>query len=434
MRTLLSTVLALAAFALAGGVVPLAAQRPDTLGLGRVLEAARSQDPREAQLALERARSALRLERIGTDRLPSVRLSGQAQYQSEVISLGDALSGEAPPQLPRPSRDSYDARLDVRQPIFDPTIGSRRSLERASQAEVEARIETALYRLRTEAIEAYFAAALLQERAAAIDATVEGLEAALDVAAARVREGTALRSEAAELRAELLRRRQDGDEARVDRLAALQVLRELTGIDVDSGVVLHADASAADVSLPDSMSRPELESYARSRERLVLQERALAANDLPRLAAFGRVGYGRPGLNLLGDRFGGWWLGGLQLEWSPRLWGNEGRERELLRLQSELIGTEEAAFRASVARAVAHDAAAVERLSRTAALDDEIVRLREEIERETRLRFAEGVVTSAELVDRSSDVLAARIARAAHRIELARARARYLNLMGLEVD
>jgi outer membrane protein TolC len=53
--------------------------------------------------------------------------------------------------------------------------------------------------------------------------------------------------------------------------------------------------------------------------------------------------------------------------------------------------------------------------------------------RETRLRFAEGVITSAEYVDRETDLLAARLARASHRVELARARARFLTLVGIEV-
>ncbi len=116
------------------------------------------------------------------------------------------------------------------------------------------------------------------------------------------------------------------------------------------------------------------------------------------------------------------------------MWGGERRERELVRLESDIVETEEAAFRASVARATARDSAAMGRLARALELDEEIVRLREEVERETRLRFVEGVVTSAELVDRNSDVLAARITRASHAIELGRARARYLTLLGQEVD
>ena len=427
MRPALSIALALLAAS------PAAAQSPDTLTLSEVLAAARTRDPRLAQLALERARSTLRLRSIAADRLPSVRISAQAQHQSEATSLGGSLPTDPPIAFPTPSRNTYDARLDVRQPIFDPTVGPRRALERAGLAESEARLEVTLHALRIEAIEAFFAAALMQERAAAIEATITGLEAALDVAAARVREGTALRSEESGLRAELLRRRQDADEARAERSAALEIVGELTGVAIATDAVLDARHFRAG-AFPDSIARPELQLFARSRERLLVRERAFAAADLPRLAAFGRAGYGRPGLNLLGDEFGGWWLGGLQLEWSPRLWGGERRERELMRLESEIVETEEAAFRASVARATARDAAAMERLIQALELDEEIVRLREEVERETRLRFVEGVVTSAELVDRNSDVLAARIARASHVIELARARARYLTLLGQGVD
>jgi phage terminase Nu1 subunit (DNA packaging protein) len=42
-------------------------------------------------------------------------------------------------------------------------------------------------------------------------------------------------------------------------------------------------------------------------------------------------------------------------------------------------------------------------------------------------------VTAAEYVDRQTDVLEARIARARHRVERAQAQARFLTTIGLEV-
>ena len=64
--------------------------------------------------------------------------------------------------------------------------------------------------------------------------------------------------------------------------------------------------------------------------------------------------------------------------------------------------------------------------------DDEIVALRESIAAETRARFREWVVTSAEYVDRQTDVVSARTSRALHRVELAQARAHLLNTLGIE--
>ena len=58
---------------------------------------------------------------------------------------------------------------------------------------------------------------------------------------------------------------------------------------------------------------------------------------------------------------------------------------------------------------------------------------REDILAETRLRFGENVVTSAEYVDKQTDVLAARLAKASHRVELAATVARYFTTIGAEV-
>jgi outer membrane protein TolC len=50
------------------------------------------------------------------------------------------------------------------------------------------------------------------------------------------------------------------------------------------------------------------------------------------------------------------------------------------------------------------------------------------------VRFREGVVTASEYVDRSTDVLEARLARATHRVEQVQARARFLTSLGLEIQ
>jgi len=73
------------------------------------------------------------------------------------------------------------------------------------------------------------------------------------------------------------------------------------------------------------------------------------------------------------------------------------------------------------------------RLDSTLALDEQIVVLREQIEREAAVRLREAAITAAEFVDRSSELTAARLLRAQHRVELAQARANYLTLIGVDV-
>jgi outer membrane protein TolC len=102
-------------------------------------------------------------------------------------------------------------------------------------------------------------------------------------------------------------------------------------------------------------------------------------------------------------------------------------------LQQQIVTTEEQAFKAQIDRAVEQDIASIDRLESTLAQDEEIIALRENILAETRARYSEAVITSADYVDRQTDVLSARISRALHRVELSQARAHLLTTLGVEV-
>jgi outer membrane protein TolC len=295
-----------------------------------------------------------------------------------------------------------------------------------------------LHGVRQQVNETFFAALRAQEHTEELRNGVADLEAQLRVAESRVREGAALGSEAYAIRAELLRRRQLLLEWETHRRASLGVLADLTGVSMDSTTLLDAPDLAREVAdvrgaIANLRARPEFDQFARARELLSAQARLRGAQDQPRVSAFGRAGYGRPGLNPLATDFDSYWLAGVQLQWSPWTWGAGARDREVLALQQRIVEADERAFGDQLARAVAQDLATVDRLAATIGTDDEIIALRERIAAETRARFTEGAVTSAEYVDRQTDVLGARLTRAIHRTELAQARARVLTTLGIEV-
>jgi outer membrane protein TolC len=408
----------------------------DSIPLGALQDSAVLRDPRGRELALLTAQSRLRQQNLTAERRPTLSLEGQAQYQSDVARIPITLPGGV--KVPTPPHDTYDARLVAGQRLYDPGLGPRRAVEAAQLAESEARLRAALFPVRQNVSDVYFAALRAQSQLAELETAITDLEAQLRVARVRVREGTALPSEEKTIRAELLKRRQSVAELSASRRASLVVLADLTGQSLDSATILRAPDLATEVaqargSLAELRRRPEYEQFTRSRAVLEQQERARAAQDRPRLSAFGRAGYGRPGLNPLSDKFDSYWLGGLQVQWSPWTWGTTGREKELLALQRQIISAEEQQFTGNIRRSTEQDLATIDRLAVTLAQDDEIIALREDIVAETRSRFNEGVVTSAEYVDRQTDVLSARIARALHRAELAQARARFLNTLGIEV-
>jgi outer membrane protein TolC len=406
---------------------------PDSLRLGALLSAAERRDPRTRQLALREAQSALRLRSIAAERLPAIAGNAQAQHQSVVTEFPGG-PGAGPRALPH---DTYDANVTVTEPLLDPSRSARSAAEKAQLAKARAEVLTAVYATRRQVNASFFALASLGARHEALSTTIDDLEAQARVLASRVRNGAALAGDLAAVRAELLRRRQDDAQLLADRAAAARVLAELTDAPIDTAAPAALPELADEVArarAADSLrARPEYERFAAMRDALARQADVLGAETRPRVSAFARGGAGKPGLDMLSTRVEPYWIGGVQVQWSPFDWGRSARERQTLALERDVVDTEAESFRDALARETVADLATIDRLERALATDEEIVSLRAEIVRETAARFRESAVTSAEYVDTQTDLLAARIARAQHRVELAQARASYLTTLGLEV-
>jgi len=249
----------------------------------------------------------------------------------------------------------------------------------------------------------------------------------------------ALPSDAAAIEATLLINRQQADELRADRSVALTRLSSLTGrrIDDDATLAIPDLASAVAGARPRAAqlhARPEYQQFERSREVATRQQDVQTANDRPQLSAYAKVGYGKPGLNFLSTEFETYGLAGIQLQWRAWNWKTVSRERDALGLQQSIVSADEAAFSEALGREVQADFTNIDRLERSVAGDDRIVALREDIQRTTRARFQEGVVTASEYLDRNTERLNAVLARSRHLVELAETRARVLTTLGLEVQ
>jgi outer membrane protein TolC len=418
------------------GAAQTAAAPPAPLQLATLQRRAAERDPRAGEIALYGQQSDLRTANIEAERLPSVAVGGRAQYQSDVPHL--PFAAFAPGTPAGPPRETFDASVRVDERLIDASRAPRLALEGAQGAESQARVRVALFTLRQQVNDAFFTAALLQARGDALRAAASDLEARLREMAVRVREGAALAGDAAAIEAALLERRQEEADVAASRRAALARLASLTGDPIGDDAVLATPSLAGEVAaarehLASLRARPEYTVFARTRERLARQEALAAAQDLPRLTAFGVAGVGRPGLNFIGNTWETYWMSGLQVEWRAWTWNSRAREKDALALQRQIVAADEAAFTAEIERAVQNDLAAIDHLTDTLAADDRIIVLREAIDRGAHARFRENVITAADYLDRATELLNARFARAAHEIELAQASARFLNTLGIEV-
>jgi outer membrane protein TolC len=414
---------------------PPAGREP--LQLGALQRSAREADARTRELDLLAQQTDLRLHNIDVEQRPSVNVLGQSQYQSDVPK--SPITGPDGSPLFGAPKFTYDASLRVDQRVYDAAIQPRRDLARADLAESQARVRTALFALRQEVNDAFFAAALLQEQLATLTATLDDLDKRLQETTARVREGAALPGDAAAIEATLLQQRQQAEALRSSRRAALARLSTLTARSIDADAVTALPEMADRLALvrgtlSSQRGRPEYEQFDRARDRAASQQMVTNATDRPQVLAFGRAGFGRPGLNFISDQPQVYALAGVQLQWKAWNWGTSDREREVIALQQRIVSAEEAAFTSGLRRAIESDLATIDQLEASLPADERIVSLRESIDRTARVRLGEGVITASEYLDRHTEWLTAQFDRARHRVELAQARARVLTTLGLEVQ
>lgn len=431
--TRFSLVISLSALAV---VIPAGVEAQDTLRVSQLQEAALRDDPRASQPELLRSASDLRLAVINSERLPQLSLNGRASHQSDVARPTFTIPGAGFPDLPR---DRWESTLDVEQLLYDGgDISRRRSLERARHAEAVAGVAVSLYGLRSEVNSAFFSAFLLQQRSAEYGALITDLDARLEAVRARVEAGTALSRDAAEVEAERVKATLQRDEAEASRRAALAILSDLVNRPIDTTAVLVLPTEEPEKREPATPSalaalrrRPEFEQFRLSRVRLEREAAAAASENAPRMSAFGQAGVGLPGLDQFRTTSDAFWQAGVRVRWQPWTWRSAGRTAEALRQEQRVLDTEEQALARGLRRAVATNLEDIQRLSAALAEDRRVVALRTEIERQARLQYDEGTITTADYVETRTNVLEARLTLQRHRVELAQSRATYLTTLGL---
>ncbi|MDB4948563.1 MAG: outer rane efflux protein, partial [Gemmatimonadetes bacterium] len=393
-----------------------------------------------AQAALQEQAAAARLGNLAAERLPQLGVRAEATRQSDVTSIPVTLPGVT---IPQPPKDRYQATLNVDQLVWDGgALRRREDVERARLAETQADVRSQLFALRAEVDEAFFGAFLLQERLGENAALLRDLEARLAQVRAQLRAGTALPGDTASLLAKVLSVREDRAEVEAGRRASLAVLSSLAGRSVGEADVLALPALADEVARVRTAggpaqvrARPEYERFAATRDLLARQADVVTAQARPQVRAVGQAGVGRPGPYQQFSRdVHDFWNVGVRVDWRPWDWGVSRRQREELAVRQQVAGTEEASFARRLERQVQQDAEAMDRLVSTLETDDRIIALREQVERQATVQFRERAITAAQYVDAVTDVYEARVTRRRHRVELARARARYLTTLGVEVS
>lgn len=359
----------------------------------------------------------LSVENVSRENLPQISVGGQATYQSDVTMIPIEMPGIEPL-----SKDQYRIFGEVSQTLYRGGLVTerRRAVDLNSQVE-EKQLAVDLYQLRDRINELFFGILLFQEQATQRALLRVDLEAALGKVEAAIVHGTAIRSAGDALRAELLK----VDQGIIEMRAAENIYRETLGRFIDQsvdGAVLQKPEFA---DAPAALQRPELDLIDIERKRIESSQALVSAGKKPRVDLFVQGGYGRPGLNMLENRFDFYYLAGIRFSWLLSGYYTWKRENEIMALRQRSLDVKKGTFLFNSGLVLSQHQAEISKLRRLIAVDDEIIALRTAIRKTAAAQLEEGVITSADFIREVNAEDQAKQNRALHETQLLVAQAKY---------
>lgn len=360
---------------------------------------------------------------------PQATLNGQASWQSDVSHI---------PNLPfpglvieSPSKDQYKLNLDIAQNIYDGGMikASKKTVQQSIALETK-QVEANLYAIKEQLCRAYFGGLLAQEQVQILKYSLADLNLKKDKVEKLVKEGVAIASQALVLDANIIEIQQQIDDAEIKKKNAFLFIESVTG------KTLADDAKLINpIDLPQydkTINRPETQLLSLD---MANQENIYQLNiskNYPKVALFGQVGYGRPGLNFLSNQFDPYAIVGMRLNWNlaGMYIGSFKRERTIKDLKLEKIKALSTSVNNAYKVRADQEKNDAERMKKVIESDNELIRIRMQLVKIAETQFQQGIINSNDYTIESNALLKAQILRAVHDIQYQQSLAIYKLIIG----
>lgn len=398
----------------------------ETVTLEQCQNWARESHPALKQLELYQQILDLKNENNTTSYLPQVNLNGQATYQSDVTKIGISLPNM---KIPTVDKDQYKFYLDLKQTIWDGGLSKAKELlNNAENAGNLQQTEVELYQVKEKVNQFFFTSFLIQENLKILEKKTETLNERRKLLESAVNNGMVLSAELDQLLAELIKTEQMVIELKSNKETVLYALSILTGKTAEQFRNLVLPVESTDTNLP--LKRPEMDLFSKQNELLSANSDLLQKQRNPKLFGFGQAGYGKPGLNMLNNSFDTYYMVGLGFSWNVFDWKTTSRQKQIIKLQQDIIQTKQDAFVRNIDLATDQQNKQINQISELLKTDQKLITIRERITKTSASKLENGTITTADYIQDLNAETTARLMLETHKIQLKEAWIKLANIRG----
>jgi outer membrane protein TolC len=362
--------------------------------------------------------------------LPTLDLNAQATWQTDVVSFTLDLPFEI--DFPVIPKDQYKATLDVTQMIYDGGgIKAQQVIEDISASVTGQEIAIKEYSLVETIEDLFFAILNVNRRLEVFELMDRSIEATLNQVKAAVGNGVLSESDYATILAEKIRIRQLVIQTQGLKNKAVRAMETLTGMVIpnQSRFIIPDEASLSNLV----GARPELSLFNLQAAMFDARIRQLTTQLRPKLVAFGQAGYGKPGLNFLGDTWDPYAIIGIKFSWTLWDWGKIRKQKESFDISRRMLDNQRKAFEQQQAVSEIRQLETIEELNSLLISDYELVGARERITATYQSKLNGGIVTGPAYLTEWTKEQEAKITLEARRLERLAAQYKLVTIKGKNI-
>ena len=333
-----------------------------------------------------------RLKNISTARWPQNEIAAQATTQSAVPTLPVKIPGATVTPV---DKNQFRVSDETSILIYDGgKTAAQKAVVRALTLGDQQKTEVDLYAIRSEVTRLYANIVEEDTRLELLQLLKQNVEDRIVKVKAGVEAGTVLASNLLILQAETLGITQRIDEESSNRKGLIDVMSIYTGDPLDTAT--HFQMPPTDAALKDSITRPEIALFNYQSSAFSAQRKLVDAGTRPQFKAFGQVGIGRPGLNILDNEVKGYYVAGLKMTWSLGAFYTVKRERDVLHRQQQIVDAQRESFELRTNAQLARQKEVIARIKHQLQQDNDIISVRTQVRDISAGQLDAGVITSSD--------------------------------------
>ncbi|MDL2257123.1 TolC family protein [Bacteroidales bacterium OttesenSCG-928-I14] len=338
------------------------------------------------------------LSNINKSYLPQLMFSAKASYQSDVTQLPIDFSqmGIQGIDIPTLSKDQYGVSLDINQTIWDGGVIKSQKEGIRTAAEVEKKnIEANVYIINERINQLFFGILLADAQIYQNQLLQDELRRNYEQVQSYMQNGLANQSDLDAIKIEQLKAKQNKIQIDNTKKAYLEMLSIFIGEELSEDTEFIKPEQLRPVS--NEINRPELALYDAQIRNLEAQNSQITSGLMPKLGLFITGGYGKPGLNMLADKFEAYYVGGIKLSWNIGSFYTQKNNKNKIQTNISLVETQRETFLFNTSLDIAQKDNTINKYLEQLKYDDEIIALRNSVKEASKAKMANGTLSGTEL-------------------------------------